>query len=120
MSPSAIALDLVTEQKMFLDQVFARLSDAIVLIDADDRILNVNPEFTRIFGYAEEEACGRLLKDLIVPEELLVDEEDFTSRARRGESVDVETVRKRKDAPAFLSRWSADLPRLREAGQCGT
>ena len=58
---------------------------AIVLIDADDRILNVNPEFTRIFGYAEEEACGRLLKDLIVPEELLVEEEDFTSRARRGE-----------------------------------
>ncbi|HEY3824517.1 MAG TPA: PAS domain S-box protein, partial [Bryobacteraceae bacterium] len=97
MSPRAIALDLVTEQKAFLDQVFARLPDAIVLIDADDRILSVNPEFTKIFGYAGEESFGRLLNDLIVPEELLVEEENLTSRARRGESVDVETVRKRKD-----------------------
>jgi PAS domain S-box-containing protein len=42
--------------------------EAIVLLDTEDRILLVNLEFTRVFGYAQEEACGRLINELVVPE----------------------------------------------------
>ena len=56
-----VPLDPLTRQKALLDEVFARVPEAIVLLDTDDRILQVNPEFTRIFGYAQEEACGRLI-----------------------------------------------------------
>ena len=80
-----------------LDGLFARVPEAIVLLDTEDRVLQVNPEFTRIFGYAQEEARGRLINDLIVPEELLAQGEEFTRRGLRGESLDVETVRKHKD-----------------------
>jgi formate hydrogenlyase transcriptional activator len=71
--------------------------EAIVLLDTDDRILQVNPEFTRIFGHAQEEACGRLIYELVVPEELLAEVEEHARRGLRGESLNVETVRKNKD-----------------------
>jgi PAS domain S-box-containing protein len=89
--------DTLTRQKALFDGLFARVPEAIVLLDTDERILQVNPEFTRLFGYAQEEACGRLINDLVVPEELLAEAEEYTRRGFRGESVDVEAVRKHKD-----------------------
>jgi formate hydrogenlyase transcriptional activator len=80
-----------------LGGLFARLPEAIVLLDTDDRVLQVNREFTKIFGYAQEEACGRLINELVVPEELSAEAEEYTRRGLRGESLDVETVRKHKD-----------------------
>jgi formate hydrogenlyase transcriptional activator len=71
--------------------------EAIVLLDTGDRILQVNPEFTRVFGYAQEEACGHLIQELIVPEELLTEVKEYGRRALRGESLNYEAVRKRKD-----------------------
>jgi formate hydrogenlyase transcriptional activator len=71
--------------------------EAIVLLDTDDRILQVNQEFTRLFGYAQDEACGRLINELVVPEELSAEGEKYTQRGLAGESMSVETVRKHKD-----------------------
>ena len=47
-----VPLDTLTRQRALLDGLFARVPEAIVLLDIDDRILQVNPEFTRVFGYA--------------------------------------------------------------------
>ena len=80
-----------------LDIVFARVPEAVVFIDPEDRILEFNPEFTRIFGYTPEEACGRLIDELIVPEERTAEAKELTDRGHRGDSVDLETVRRRKD-----------------------
>jgi PAS domain S-box-containing protein len=84
-------------QKAHLDELFARVPEAIVLLDTDNRILRVNPEFTKIFGYAQEEAWARPIKELVVPEELWAEAEEYTRRATQGEILNVETVRKRKD-----------------------
>src|SRR5215467_3194322 len=73
------------------------MPEAVVWLDTSDRILQVNPEFTRIFGYTQEEACGHLIQELIVPEELLTEVEEYALRAVRGESLNYEAVRKRKD-----------------------
>ena len=89
--------DAQLRQKALLNELFARVSEAIVLLDADDRILRVNPEFTRIFGYAEEEALGRPINELVLPEELSADAEDCTGHVSRAEILNVETMRKRKD-----------------------
>ncbi len=67
------------------------------MIDTDDHVLQVNPEFTNLFGYTEGEACGRLIGELIVPEERWAEAEDLSRRGFRGESADLETVRQRKD-----------------------
>ena len=84
-------------QEALLRGLFSKVPEAVVLLDMHDRILKVNPEFTKIFGYAQEEACGHLINELIVPEELSAEAEEYTRRGLRGDSLNVETVRKHKD-----------------------
>ena len=50
-----------------LKQLVDCIGDAIVVVDAHEKIVLWNPAATRIFGYSEEEALGSTL-DLIVPE----------------------------------------------------
>ena len=50
-----------------LKQLVDCIGDAIVVVDAHEKIAIWNPAATRIFGYSEEEALGSTL-DLIVPE----------------------------------------------------
>jgi len=50
-----------------LSQLVECLGDAIIVVDAHEKIVLWNPAATRIFGYSEEEALGSTL-DLIVPE----------------------------------------------------
>ena len=50
-----------------LHQLVECVGDAIIVADAQEKIVLWNPSATRIFGYSEEEALGQTL-DLIVPE----------------------------------------------------
>src|SRR5882724_6906561 len=84
-------------QEALLDKLFATVPEAIVVLDTDDSILRVNPEFTRIFGYSEEEALGRPINQLVVPDEHWAEAEEYSRRGTRGEILNVETMRKRKD-----------------------
>ena len=86
------------------------------MIDTDDHVLQVNPEFTNLFGYTEGEACGRLIGELIVPEERWAEAEDLSRRGFRGESADLETVRQRKDGVRVDVSISVVLCPLREPG----
>lgn len=86
------------KQKVHLDELFEQAPEAIMLVDGKDRVLRVNKEFSRIFGYAAGEAVGRFSMDLIVPREHRRQELQSRDRLAHGESVTVETVRARKDA----------------------
>jgi len=50
-----------------LYQLLECVGDAIIVSDANEKIILWNPAATRIFGYSEVEALGQTL-DLIVPE----------------------------------------------------
>ena len=50
-----------------LHRLVESVGDAIVVADANEKIVLWNPAATRIFGYSEIEALGQTL-DLIVPE----------------------------------------------------
>ncbi|MBU3568435.1 PAS domain-containing protein [Polynucleobacter alcilacus] len=50
-----------------LHQLVECVGDAIIVVDAHEKIVMWNPAATRIFGYSEAEALGNTL-DLIVPE----------------------------------------------------
>jgi PAS domain S-box-containing protein len=50
-----------------LVQLVECVGDAIIVVDAHEKIVLWNPAATRIFGYSESEALGNTL-DLIVPE----------------------------------------------------
>src|SRR5438445_2730818 len=86
----------LSAQKAHLDELFMRVPEAIVLVDAG-RVVRANPEFTRIFGYAESEVLGRSLNDLIVPEELRAEAREIIRGGSKRGSLSFETVRTRKD-----------------------
>jgi PAS domain S-box-containing protein len=86
------------ENRAHLSELFARVPEAVVMVDRDSRITRVNPEFTKIFGYTAEEAIGHRIKDLITPDDLQEEVESFGYRmAQTGEVFAVETVRRHKN-----------------------
>jgi PAS domain S-box-containing protein len=89
------------KQKAHFEKLFELAPEAIVLRDIDNRILKANQEFTRLFGYSVEEAVGRDVNSLIVPDELLRESDELREALRRGERVDAEIIRRRKDGNSF-------------------
>ncbi|HKA18859.1 MAG TPA: sigma 54-interacting transcriptional regulator, partial [Blastocatellia bacterium] len=87
----------LTIQKAQLDELFEQAPEGVVLLDVEDRVVRINSEFTRIFGYTPEEALGRAINELIAPEELRSEAEEYTQRIIHGKPVNAETIRRRKD-----------------------
>ncbi len=78
-------------------QLFENSPLGIVLLDNQDRIIEVNAGFQDIFQYAPDEVLGKKINDIIVPETLKDEGADLSEQTQRGIIVYKETVRKRKD-----------------------
>ncbi|MCX5753046.1 MAG: PAS domain S-box protein, partial [Candidatus Krumholzibacteria bacterium] len=83
--------------KAFLDQLIATASEGIVVHDNDGRVLRINDEFQRLFGYSRDEAVGRLIDDLVAPDELRDRANELTGEVAHGRRINFETRRRRKD-----------------------
>jgi diguanylate cyclase (GGDEF)-like protein/PAS domain S-box-containing protein len=77
----------------FLEELFDSASEAMVIIQGN-RILRVNHEFSRIFGYSSEDCLGRPLLDLIVPEGRLHETEMLMHTVESEGRASIETVRR--------------------------
>ena len=84
-------------QKAHFEKLFELAPEAIVLRDIENRVLRVNEEFTKLFGYTVDEAVGRNISSLIVPDDRREECEKFRKALRRGERVNAETIRRRQD-----------------------
>jgi PAS domain S-box-containing protein len=87
----------VLTQASLLDELFKQAPDALAVLSTDDRIVRVNQEFTRLFGYEPHEVLQHPVNDLIVPEKEIERSREYTLQLKQGRRVAVETVRKRKD-----------------------
>jgi PAS domain S-box-containing protein/putative nucleotidyltransferase with HDIG domain len=81
----------------FLDQLFENAQEAIVMTDNKGRVLRVNSEFERLFGYKRKEMTGKLVDPLIAPKGHHTEASSLTKRATKGEQVIMDTERRRKD-----------------------
>ena len=98
--------------------------EAIVTIDAADRVTQLNAAAEELFGHSREEALGRPLADLVVPADLraALGGRRLETRARRrdGEEVPVELAVTRSDAdPPLVTAFFRDLSRLKAAERRG-
>ncbi|MEJ2634324.1 MAG: PAS domain S-box protein [Calditrichia bacterium] len=84
-------------QTAYLDQLFENAPEAIVLLDNDDRVLRVNSEFTKMFGYTAEEALSHPINELIVPKDMRDEGLSLTKAVTKGETVMTDACRQRKD-----------------------
>jgi PAS domain S-box-containing protein len=87
----------VQKDTILLDELFEQAPQAIALMRADYIVVRVNREFTRIFGYTPDDAAGRYMGDLIMPPDSHAEAQQVTDMLARGERVEIETVRRRKD-----------------------
>ena len=78
--------DLVS-QTQYSDTLIRTTPIAIVTMDNEEKILDCNPAFTKLFGYQKAEVLGVLLDELVVPPEKRRDAIELTTIASRGERV---------------------------------
>src|SRR5216684_2627727 len=90
-------VDRLQKQKTLLDELFEQAPQAVALIDANGMIVRANRDFVRLFGYTPREAVGRRLNELIVPEELQSEFQQFAELLSRGQRMEAESIRRRKD-----------------------
>ena len=85
------------KQTAHLDELFELAPHAVVLVDAEVRVIRVNKEFTHMFGYTQGESVNQPLLDLVAPEERLPEYQNNARMLSSGQKVESETIRKRKD-----------------------
>jgi len=90
----------ITERKLqqtYFQQLFDNSPDAIAMWDDTGRVVNVNKGFETLFGYQAEEAKGRLINDIVIPEGRIEEASALSRGVLNNEVLRKETVRKRKD-----------------------
>jgi len=90
-----VMLDL-QRLNQFYEQLVKNNPIAIVTLNLDDRIVDCNPAFEKLFGFDKREAQGRELDTLISPPALVGETRSLTELVRQGETVHKLTQRKQK------------------------
>ncbi len=105
-------------EKTYLEALFNSAPEAIVLHDHNDIVVNVNDEFTRMFGYSREEAIGKPINDLVASEEFKADAAANSNMVIHGQRTDNDSKRKRKDGTLF-DVWIIGAPIIYNGKQMG-
>ncbi|MHC1777328.1 MAG: response regulator [Lentimicrobium sp.] len=79
------------------NRLFESAPEAIAMLDRNNKVLDVNPEFEQIFLYRKEDIIGKKLDELIAPAKLLSEARHLTKINWEGGKVAVETQRMRHD-----------------------
>jgi len=85
------------EQRAYFMQLFQNSPQAIMIVEPDGKVVEVNKGFETIFGYAVAEIKGQYCKNLIVPEDMAAEDETFHQNILSGKIVNKETFRLRKN-----------------------
>ena len=95
-----------TEEALYKSQqefnsLFKSSPEALVYIDENSNILNINPRFTELFGYTLDEVKGKNLDGGIIhPPGKMEEGKRLTKKALKGYFY-YETIRKKKDGTLF-------------------
>ncbi|MFO7575224.1 MAG: PAS domain S-box protein [Bacteroidales bacterium] len=60
----------IKREKSFLEQFIDSTPEAIVITDLEGKIIRINKEFSRLFGYSQQETLNQHIDDLVVPDDL--------------------------------------------------
>src|ERR1700719_2437266 len=96
-SPDIKTLDEALTAKTYFDQIIENAPKAISIVDPKRRILRINGEFTRLFGFKPAEALGKQLDQLIVPPDRYTETAWISESVKTENKISLETCRQRKD-----------------------
>lgn len=95
--PMKEAEEQIKKQQKILESHFKYSPDAVVYLDMDLNIVEINRKFTSLFGYTAEEALGRNIEELIIDEDHLAESQEINQLALQNKEIEMDTVRRRKD-----------------------
>src|SRR5579884_3949724 len=87
----------VEHQRQYFEMLVEVSPAAIVVMDADERVTGWNPAAAALFGYDADEAIGRTIDELVVPEDFRSESRDVTREALGQGRTHRITRRARKD-----------------------
>jgi PAS domain S-box-containing protein len=71
----------IDRQKQYFEMLVEVSPAAVVVMDAEERVTGWNPAAAALFGYTADEAIGRGIDELVVPDELRSESRDVTMEA---------------------------------------
>jgi PAS domain S-box-containing protein len=105
----------IDRQKQYFESLVEISPAAIVVMDADERVTGWNPAAAALFGYTSDEAVGRTIDELVVPDDFRSESRDVTKEALEQVRTHRITRRARKDGE--LLDVEMDLVPLRFDGE---
>ena len=87
----------LNRQKVYFQALFESSPEAIVSLDKNHNVLDINSSFIKLFGYTLDEVKGKNIDDFILPPEKEKEGRDITKKVISGNTFATETVRRRKD-----------------------
>jgi two-component system cell cycle sensor histidine kinase/response regulator CckA len=87
----------ISIEKAYLEQILENAPEAISIADPDLRVIRINGEFTRLFGFSAAETLGRPIAPLIVPPDRYAETAWIAESVDKGKKISLETRRRRKD-----------------------
>jgi PAS domain S-box-containing protein len=88
---------MIRTQKNYFEALFNSTLQAIVTLDLNQKVVDLNPQFEALFVYSLKEIKGKKIDDIIVPETRLTEAKKITKQVLEGDVAREETVRQRKD-----------------------
>lgn len=85
----------ILKEKIHLETLIESAPESIVQISTTGIIERINKEFTDEFGYTEKDCIGSNIDDILIPDDL-IDEGSSYIKKGKNESIEVETLRKKK------------------------
>jgi PAS domain S-box-containing protein len=97
--------EAILESQQKFSALFTANPEASVFLDTDFHVIEANPQFSKLFGYSFDEVRGKVVTDIIVPEDAKEESKNIRRKVL-SEAVEVVTTRKKKDSshvPLFMS-----------------
>ncbi|MCH7763069.1 MAG: PAS domain S-box protein, partial [Candidatus Marinimicrobia bacterium] len=91
------ALTELEVEKTYLEELFTNSPEAVALVDTESNVLQINPEFTSLFGYTEEEIRGKNIDGLLTDRKQLKNAEKLAHEVLAGRRIFAEAIRRKKD-----------------------
>jgi PAS domain S-box-containing protein len=89
--------EVLRQRTSQLEELFEQTPEAIAFLSGDDRIVRVNSEFIRTFGYEKDELLERRIDEVLVPDASAGTFREDWRQLKQAGRVELETVCKRKD-----------------------
>lgn len=86
----------IKKNETLFTQLFQNVPLAVVMLDDNGKVFQVNKGFEQMFGFDKSVVRGRNLNDFIVPDELRNEGIDLNNLITSNQVVSIETIRKNK------------------------